>query len=146
MKRRTCDLSWIDDARFECWKKDIQLPGILTDEILAENGYAIIKQIQPEFDPVTQKIVARAPEKTEQGWILNYDVVALDSITISNNQNRKTVETIGNIRMQITQGDMNAVRFFMENDLAKFEEWKLKEIELKARIEELKATLPTSTS
>jgi len=122
------------DIRYECWKDGKELPGILTDEVLAANGYAVINQVVPPFDWVTQKLVEQAPIKGDNGWTQNFNIVELDSTTIANNQNIVEVQRVSSINAQIAAGDLAVVSAMLENDTASIEAWKTKRAELQAQL------------
>lgn len=122
------------DIRYECWKDGKELPGILTDEILADNGYAVINQIVPSFDWITQKLVEQAPVKGDNGWTQSFNVVELDSTTIANNQNIVEVQRVSMINAQIAAGDLAIVSAILENNISDIDAWKTKRAELKAQL------------
>jgi len=122
------------DIRYECWKEGKQLPGILTDEVLAENGYALVTQVPVPFDWITEKLVARAPVKNDTGWTQTFDVVPLDAVTIANNQNIVEVQRIQNIKAQLAKGNADIVSAIIEGNQELIDAWKLKAEQLKAQL------------
>lgn len=129
------------DIRYECWKQGIELPAILTDEVLAENGYAVIECIYPAFDEITQKLQPKAPVKTDAGWVLEHEVIELDPAIIENNRNYAEVRRRLQIIDQLNAGDVKIIRAIIENDTAKIEAWKIKAAELRSQL----ATPPLPT-
>ena len=130
------------DIRYECWKEGITLPGVLDDEILSQNGYALLTQNKPSFDSVTHKLTPRSPVKTDNGWFQDFDVVELDPTTVLNNRNQKAVELLNSLEGKIHYGNIKAIQYLIDNDTDKLNEWKAQVIEIKNQIENLKAALP----
>jgi hypothetical protein len=122
------------DIRYECWKQEIELPAILTDEVLAQNGYAVVNQIYADFDEITQKLQPKAPVKTDSGWVVEYEAVGLDPTIIENNRAYEEVKRKLKIIDQLNAGDVKVIRYMLANDTAKIEEWKLKAAELRSQL------------
>jgi hypothetical protein len=121
------------DIRYECWKEGKELPGILTDEFLAENGYHLVKQIPTEYDPITQKLVPLEITKNESGvWEQHFRVDALDDATIANNRNIESVQKEEAIKNTINLGNMEIISAILENDTAAIEAWKTKVAQLRS--------------
>lgn len=126
------------DIRYECWKDGKELPGILTDEILAENGYHLVKSIPIEYDPITQKLVPLEITKNElEVWEQRYRVDTLDTATILNNINKNKVEKIARIKEEITIGNLDIISAILNNDTSAIDAWKAKIFELQAQIQSL---------
>ena len=123
------------DIRYECWKKGIELPAILTDEVLAENGYAVVNRIYADFDEITQKLQPKTPVKTDSGWVVEYEAVGLDPAIIENNRAYEEVKRKLKIIDQLNAGDVKVIRYILDNDTAKIEEWKLKAAELRSQLQ-----------
>jgi len=123
------------DIRYECWKEGKELPGILDDAILAANGYALVTEVIPTFDAITQGLTAQAPVKDSNGaWTIGYDVVALDPAIIANNQNIAEVNRISNITLQIRNGNQDVISAMLQNDTAKIDAWKVQLAALQAQL------------
>jgi hypothetical protein len=122
------------DIRYECWKDGKELPAILDDAILAENGYAVVTQVPVPYDRVTQKLVAQAPVKGDTGWTQGFDVAELEAAEIANNRNIIEVQRVSRIRQEVQEGDLKAMRSFFDGDTAAVEAWKIKAAELLAQI------------
>jgi hypothetical protein len=122
------------DIRYECWKEGKQLPGILTDEILAENGYALVTQVPVPFDWITEKLVARPPVKSNTGWTQTFDVIPLDAATIANNQNIVEVQRVEGIKAQLAKGNAEIIEAMLEGNQELIDAWKLKAAQLKAQL------------
>lgn len=73
------------DIRFECWKSGIELPAVLSDEVLAQHGYMPVTQVVPHFDPITEGLAAMPPVSNEGVWEQHFDVIQLDPIDVANN-------------------------------------------------------------
>jgi len=126
------------DIRYECWKENKELPGILTDEVLAANGYHLVTQIPIDYDRITQKLVPLAIIKNESGtWEQRYRVDELDEITIANNRNQNKVERISNINGIILDGNINIISAVLENDTTAIDAWKAKVVELQSQIQSI---------
>ncbi len=74
------------DIRFECWKQGIELPGILTDDVLATVGYKPVTQVIPDYNPITQGLSALPPVSNEGVWEQHFNVIELDPTVAANNQ------------------------------------------------------------
>jgi hypothetical protein len=122
------------DIRYECWKQKIELPAILTDEVLAQNGYAVVNQIYADFDEITQKLQPKAPVKTDSGWVVEYEAIGLDPTIIENNRAYAEVKRKLQIIDQLNAGDIKVIRYILDNNTAKIEEWKLKAAELRSQL------------
>jgi hypothetical protein len=122
------------DIRYECWKEGKELPAILDDAILAENGYALVRQIPVPYDPITQKLVAQSPVKGDTGWTQSFDVVELEAAEIANNRDQAEVIRVNNIKAQIRHGDVTAIRALLEGDTEAIEAWKIEAATLLAQI------------
>jgi hypothetical protein len=123
------------DIRYECWKDNKELPGILDDAILAANGYAVITEVKPTFDPITQKLTPQAPVKGADGvWTLGYNVVELDPAIVANNRNIIEVERVMRIQNQIRQGNQDVISAMLQNDAAAVEAWKIQLAALQAQL------------
>ena len=122
------------DIRYECWKGGKELPGILTDEVLAANGYAVVTQVPVPFDWITQKLVARPPVKGDTGWTQEFDIVGLDPATIANNQNMVEVQRVNGIKAQLAAGDAAIIRAILEGDTVRIDTWKAKAAELRSQL------------
>ena len=123
------------DIRYECWKDGKELPGILDDAILAANGYALITEVFPTYDKITQGLTSQAPVKGEDGkWTLGYSVVELDPAIVTNNRNAAELERIAVINMKIFVGNQEAITAMLQNDTAKLDAWKIKLAELQAQL------------
>lgn len=130
------------DIRYECWKDNKELPGILDDVILAVNGYAVVTEVKPSFDPITQGLTPQAPVKGEDGkWSLAYTVVELDPAIVANNRNMDLVLRIGDIKNQIRVGNQDAVTALLQNDTVKIDDWKIKLTDFQAQLAVLEAQL-----
>ena len=126
------------DIRYECWKEGKELPGVLTDEFLAEIGYHLVAKKPTEFNPITQQLVSLEITKNEDGvWEQRYRVDELDAATIANNQNIAKVEKVSAIETTINNGNMKIISSILENDTAAIEAWKIKVIELKTQIQSI---------
>lgn len=124
------------DIRYECWKENKELPGILTDEVLAANGYYPVVDIPTEHDRITQKLVPLEVIKNESGvWEQRYRVDELDAITISNNRNQDKVERVWFIKRKILDGNLDIIGAVLNNDTAAIDAWKVKAAELQAQIQ-----------
>jgi hypothetical protein len=122
------------DIRYECWKEGKQLPGILTDEILAENGYALVTQVPVPFDWITEKLVARPPVKGATGWAQTFDVVPLEAAIIANNRNIVEVQRVEGIKAQLAKGNAEIIEAMLEGNQELIDAWKLKAAQLKAQL------------
>ena len=122
------------DIRYECWKEGKQLPGILTDEILAENGYALVTQVPVPFDWITEKLVARPPVKGDTGWTQTFDVVPLEPAIIANNRNIVEVQRVEGIKAQLARGNAEIIEAILEGNQELIDAWKLKASQLKAQL------------
>jgi hypothetical protein len=122
------------DIRYECWKEGKQLPGILTDEILAENGYALVTQVPVPFDWITEKLVARSPVKGDAGWTQTFDVVPLEAAIIANNRNIVEVQRIESIKAELAKGNAEIIEAMLEGNQELIDAWKLKAAQLKAQL------------
>jgi len=122
------------DIRYECWKEGKQLPGILTDEILAENGYALVTQVPVPFDWITEKLVARPPVKGDTGWTQTFDVVPLEAAIIANNRNIVEVQRVQGIKAQLAKGNAEIIEAMLEGNQELIDAWKLKAAQLKAQL------------
>jgi hypothetical protein len=122
------------DIRYECWKEGKQLPGILTDEILAENGYALVTQVPVPFDWITEKLVARPPVKGDTGWTQTFDVVPLEAAIIANNRNIVEVQRVEGIKAQLAKGNAEIIEAMLEGNQELIDAWKLKAAQLKAQL------------
>ena len=122
------------DIRYECWKEGKQLPGILTDEILAENGYALVTQVPVPFDWITEKLVARPPVKGDTGWTQTFDVVPLEAAIIANNRNIVEVQRVEGIKAQLARGNAEIIEAMLEGNQELIDAWKLKAAQLKAQL------------
>jgi hypothetical protein len=122
------------DIRYECWKEGKQLPGILTDEILAENGYALVTQVPVPFDWITEKLVARPPVKGDTGWTQTFDVVPLEPAIIANNRNIVEVQRVEGIKAQLARGNAEIIEAMLEGNQELIDAWKLKAAQLKAQL------------
>ena len=126
------------DIRYECWKENKELPGILTDEVLAANGYHLVTQIPIDYNRITQKLVPLAIIKNEAGtWEQQYRVEELDEITIANNRNQNKVERISYINGIILNGNVNIIDAVLENDTTAIDAWKARVVELRAQIQSI---------
>jgi hypothetical protein len=122
------------DIRYECWKEGKQLPGILTDEVLAQNGYALVTQVPVSFDWVTEKLVPRPPVKGDTGWTQTFDVVPLEPAIIANNQNIVEVQRVEGIKAQLAKGNVEIIEAIIEGNQELIDAWKLKAAQLKAQL------------
>ena len=130
------------DIRYECWKEGKELPGILDDDFLAANGYALVTDVQPVFDPITQGLTPQAPVKGEDGkWTRGYDVVELDPAIIANNRNKILVERIYHIKNIIMDGNRHIITALLQNDTAAIDAWKIELVSLQAQLATLEAQL-----
>ena len=128
------------DIRYECWKDGKELPGILDDAILAANGYAVVTQVKPTYDEITQGLTAQAPVKGEDGkWTLGYDVVELDPAIAANNRNKDLAMRIQSLRLGIYEGNQLIVSAMLQNDTAKIDAWKIELVSLQAQLAALEA-------
>ena len=126
------------DIRYECWKENKELPGILTDEVLAANGYYPVVDIPTEYDRITQKLVPLEVIKNASGvWEQRYRVDELDAATISNNRNINKVERIEWNKELILRGNVNIISAVLTNDTAAIDAWKAKAAELQAQIQSI---------
>lgn len=83
------------EIRYECWRLNIELPGILTDEVLAQFGYAPVKKVIPVYDPIYKEVKPLAPVQNEQGeWELPYEVVDLDPTVVANNLDMLKIRSV----------------------------------------------------
>lgn len=123
------------DIRYECWKDGKELPGVLDDATLAANGYAIVTQVEPTYDPVTQGLVAQAPIKSEDGaWTIGYNVFALDPAIIENNKAVIENNRVRSIEEKIRRGNQDIISAIIQNDTLKIDDWKIKLAELQAKL------------
>ena len=122
------------DIRYECWKQGIELPAILTDEVLAQNGYAIVNRIYADFDEITQKLQPKAPIKIGSEWVVEYEAVGLDPTIIKNNRAYAEVVRQQQIINKLNDGDIKIIRYILDNNIAKLEEWKIKAAELRSQL------------
>ena len=123
------------DIRYECWKDNKELPGILDDDIVAANGYAVVTEIKPTFDPITQGLTPQAPVKGEEGmWTLGYSVVELDPAIVTNNRNAAEGMRVYGINEAIRQGNQNVISAMLQNDTAKIDAWKVQLAALQAQL------------
>ena len=105
------------DIRYECWKEHIELPGILTDEVLAGVGYQPVCQRSVSYDPITQGITALPPAKNEQDlWEQHFSIYELDPAIVANNQNIAESTRKSQIHMQMQMLDAKSIRALREND------------------------------
>ena len=126
------------DIRYECWKDGKELPGILTDEVLAANGYYPVVDIPTEYDRITQKLVPLEVIKNASGvWEQRYRVDELDAATISNNRNINKVERIEWNKELILRGNVNIISAVLANDTVAIDAWKAKAAELQAQIQSI---------
>jgi len=99
------------DIRYECWKDGKELPGVLDDVILAANGYAVVTEVKPTFDPITQELVRQAPIKGEDGaWTLEYIAIELDPAIITNNRNVAEMQRLYDLERQLALLDMKKIK------------------------------------
>jgi hypothetical protein len=99
------------DIRYECWKDGKELPGVLDDAILAANGYAVVTEVKPTFDPITQELVRQAPIKGEDGaWTLGYIAIELDPAIITNNRNVAEAQRLYDLERQLAFLDMKKIK------------------------------------
>ena len=130
------------DIRYECWKEGKELPGILDDDFLAANGYALVTDVKPVFDPITQGLTPQAPVKGEDGkWTRGYDVVELDPAIVANNRNKILVERIYHTKNVIMDGNRYVVTALLKNDTAAIDAWKAQLAILEAELATLEAQL-----
>lgn len=121
------------DIRYECWKENKELPGILTDEVLAANGYYPVVDIPTEHDRITQKLVPLEVIKNESGvWEQRYRVDTLDDAIIANNRNIANIQRIEEIKNTINLGNLEIINAMLENDTAAIEAWKIKVAQLRS--------------
>lgn len=133
------------DIRYECWKSGIELPGILTNEVLEPYGYMPFTQVKPEYDPVTQGISAQPPISNDGVWEQHFEVFELDPATVANNQEIVEVQRIASVKGQLAALDIKSVRAMREGNHAMLRELELEAIELRAMIPTEKVDLFTST-
>ena len=74
------------DIRYECWKESIQLPGVLTDEVLKAYGYYPVREDKPAYDMITHKLFPRAPELVDGEWVRGWNIVALPAERVEINR------------------------------------------------------------
>jgi hypothetical protein len=130
------------DIRYECYKDNKLMPAILDDNILAANGYALVAQVRPIFDEITQGLTPQVPVKGEDGkWTLGYDVVELDPAIVANNRNKILAMHIQSVKVEIREGNQDAITAMLQNDTAKIDAWKIKLVELQAQLAALEAQL-----
>lgn len=73
------------DIRYECWKSGIELPGVLTNEVLAQYGYMPVVQVLPEYDPITQGLSDQPCVNNNGVWEQHFVPYQLDPIIVANN-------------------------------------------------------------
>ena len=101
------------DIRYEQSKEGNILPGVLTDEFLESIGYFAVKETTPNYDPLTQTIIARSPIKKEDEWVQEFNVVELDPAIIANNQNILEANVRGerNNLLRVNVDSLNPIRW-----------------------------------
>jgi hypothetical protein len=123
------------NIRKECLSKGIDLPEVLTDEILAEQGYLVVRPIYPNYNKISEKLIPQIPVKLDgTSWIQEFTIEPASEQEIINNTKIAELSRIADIKQQLNEGDLKIVRAILENDLERIEEWKLRAAELRAQL------------
>lgn len=125
------------DIRYECWKENIEIPGVLTDPFLESIGYHLVTEIIPDYDRIEQGIRPLTPIKNSNGvWELAYEVYTLDPAIAANNREYAEISNAQNLKQAILALDIKALRYLREGDTVKLAEVDAKAAELLAQIPE----------
>lgn len=123
------------NIRKECLAKGIELPTMLTDDILAQHGYEVVNPVYPNYDKISEKIIPRIPVKVDTSWIQEFDIEQLTEQEIINNTKIAKLSQIEDIKQQLNDGDLKIIRAILDNDLERIEEWKVRATELRTQLQ-----------
>lgn len=73
------------DIRYELWKQGTELPGVLTDEVIAPHGYMPVTQVKPTYNPITHGLSAQPCISNNGVWEQHFVPYALDPAIVANN-------------------------------------------------------------
>jgi hypothetical protein len=122
------------DIRYECWKEKVELPGVLTDEVLAQYGYAVVERTQPVYDDITQGIRALTPVLADGVWAQQWEVYALDPAIVLNNQNALAARERSGKMQQLMLLDSKTIRALREGNTERIAALEIEAIAIRATL------------
>jgi hypothetical protein len=72
-------------SEFRGLRPNWPLPDVITEEIIAELGFAPVQQSTPSYDPLREVATELAPVKQDGSWVQKWVITGLDSATVAAN-------------------------------------------------------------